>query len=241
MRWKVLLLIPILNLLSFSNSMAGQIRWSIGGNFIFSSIKLTDFSDTTTTLSSLQSFNGTSAVDLKLGFGNSPNYLVFGAYGIYQLTTYDVSLFPNISSSAFASLGYGGELGIKLGPIKLFGFAQVQELYILTQTDDFNLTKTEVTEFGGRMDLNLIHRFNLDILLKGKYAVIPAKNDVISGSELGGGLYLEVGPSNRWVFGESIVRRTYSTAGGTITTQDLQFSINFVLYLSGSRGSKKGF
>jgi hypothetical protein len=240
MRWKVFLLFSTLTFLLTSNSMAGQIRWSIGGNYIFSSLSLTDSSETKTTLSSLQSFNGFSAIDFKL-FGSVRNYLSIGVYGVYQLTTYDVSLLPSISSSAFTALGAGGELGIKVGSLKITGFAQIQELYILGQEEDYTLTKVQVNELGGKLDFNLVHRFNLDLIVKAKYAVIPAKDGVLSGSELGGGLFLECGPANRWTFGESIVRRTYSTAGGTISTQDMQFSISFVLYLSGSKGSKKGF
>ncbi|MEO5971277.1 MAG: hypothetical protein ABIQ95_15230 [Bdellovibrionia bacterium] len=228
MHWKSLFLISILLLAVIPDSMAGSVRYSLGGNYTLNTLSLTDLTGTTTTISSLTSFNGTAAIDWKFNTGDT--YFYVRAYGVYQSTQFDTSLTPGVPEEAVTSLGLGSEMGVKAWVFKLRGFAQLQDIYLLSQNGNFTFSQTRVSEFGGKLDLTLINRLDLDVILRAKYANIPATESVLSGSELGAGVYLEFGNFIRWTFGGEIINRAYSTSAGSLVSRDFQIGLSVILF-----------
>jgi hypothetical protein len=249
--WKTLFLISIFVLALIPDSIAGQIRWSLGGNYTFTTLSLTDVNGTATTISSIKSYNGTSSIDWKFNPGET--YFYVRAYGVYQSTQFDTSLTPGVPEDAVTSLGIGTEMGIKAWVFKFRGFAQLQDVYLLSQNGNFTFAQTRVPELGGKLDLTLINRLDLDVILRTKYATISTTDQVLSGSEVGAGLYLEFGTRIRWTFGGEFVNRVYSTANGSLITRDFQLGLSVILIQSaptretqsnmptGWTGSNKGF
>ncbi len=228
MQLRIVLLILPLSYALISNSMASQLRWSFGTNYNLSGLSVTDLSDATITLNSTLSYSAATSLDFE--FGSGETYYFLGVYTLYQSTRYDVSLTPEISDIALNALGTGFQAGIAFWLIKLGVFAQAQDIFVLAHDGEFfSLTKSQVKEFGGKLDFTFLSRSDWDFIFKARYAMIPETRSILSGSELATGLYLEHGSHARWTFGAGLRNLDYSTLSGSNASQDFLFGVTFTV------------
>ena len=229
--WGRILIISFLVQISgIRHAAASQIHWTLGGNYMVSSYTFIE-NDTSisTILSSTLVYSFATTVEIQLG--SATTYFYLGGSGEYQAAQYDVSLTPGIPSTPIISLGEKLNFGFHFWKLKLGGYYQIQDLYLISNNAVYELTKNTATGIGGNLELLFLSRTDLDILIRANYSQLAPDSNILSGNEIGAGLYLQVGSTLRWTIGGGLINRAFTTSSGTQTTNDFQAGFQFTLPL----------
>ncbi len=236
---RILVVIFLVQILGSHDTAASQIHWTLGGNYMVSSYTFVE-NDTSisTILSSTLVYSFATAVEIQLG--SPTTYFYLGASGEYQAAQYDVALTPGIPSTPLISVGEKLNFGFHFWKLKLGGYYQIQDLYLISNNAAYEITKNTATGLGGNLELLFLSRTDLDILVRANYSQLTPDGNILSGNEIGAGLYLQVGSALRWTLGGGLVNRAFTTSSGTQTTNDFQAGFQFTLPLQISVQSRTG-